>query len=170
MQLQPEPRVRRRLPCTLDTTEGHRQGLVLNLSRSGLFVQTNLPPRPGTEVAVDLTGPEVGDRILVHAEVVWRRRLNSRMTGTATSGMGLRLQAPDPGYEALLRGIDPGLLSPGTSAGPDPGSRRYAVRVGLRDSNRSRLLQVEAADPDGARERALAEAGDGWTIVELRER
>ena len=171
MQLQSDPRVRRRLPCTLDTHKGHRQGLVLNLSRSGLFVQTNLPPRPGTQVAIDMTGPDSQERIQLRGQVVWRRRVNSRMTGTAQSGMGLRLDGVGPRYEALLRKIDPSLLEATAQATPPTDAARgFAVRVALRGSNRSRVLHLEAPDTDTASRQALATAGDGWTIVELKER
>ena len=117
--VQAYPRIRRRLPCTL---VGGQRGFVLNLSEEGLFVQTNLPPRPGTFVELEVDAPGSSRRIPVEAQVVWRRRVTSQMAGVTQSGMGLRIRRPPEPYAHLVRG----LFTP-EAASPDV----VAVRVKL---------------------------------------
>ena len=57
MQTQADPRVRKRMACTLSLETRQHNGLILNLSERGLFVQTSLPAEPGTLLDVDVRDP-----------------------------------------------------------------------------------------------------------------
>jgi hypothetical protein len=105
MQTQSEQRVRKRLPCTLSSEARSHNGMILNLSERGLFVQTSLPAKPGTLLNLDVLDPLHGDAIPLEATVVWRRRVTARMTGVTQSGMGLRLVSQPSEWQQMLGGL-----------------------------------------------------------------
>jgi Tfp pilus assembly protein PilZ len=114
MQTQSEPRLRKRLHCTLSDDARRHNGLILNLSQRGLFVQTNMPAEPGTLLSIDVHDPIRGEEIPIRAAVVWRRRVPARMKGTNESGMGLRLVSRPDAWQQMMSGM----LEP-TPAQPD---------------------------------------------------
>lgn len=73
--------------------------MVLDVSRTGLFVRTTAAARPGEGVDVVLSS---GERIELSAQVVWQKRVPPRLRNVAEGGLGLRIRyAPEP-YFALL--------------------------------------------------------------------
>ena len=189
MQTQTEPRVRKRLPCTLSTEARSHNGMILNLSERGLFVQTSLPAKPGTLLNLDVLDPLHGDAIPLEATVVWRRRVTARMTGVTQSGMGLRLLSQPSEWQQMMCGLlgngssvtgvpAAGESSPITAdnaeAAVDARPLRPAfvfdVRLAKPGSPRSRRIVVESDDEAAARAEAQHIAGNGWTILEIRRR
>ena len=63
---QVHPRVRKRIPCELAVGGDRHRGLVLNVSRGGLYVQTHAEAQVGSLVGVDLAPPAwrspIGDK------------------------------------------------------------------------------------------------------------
>ena len=49
-----DPRFKKRVPCRLRAPGGAGAGMVLNVSRGGLFVQTSTVASPGQTVHIDL--------------------------------------------------------------------------------------------------------------------
>jgi uncharacterized protein (TIGR02266 family) len=66
-------------------------GTVRNLSRGGLFVESDFAMPPNTEVAVEFTLPESEGPLQSTAQVIWRRRGSQQ----EPNGMGLRFLALD---------------------------------------------------------------------------
>lgn len=194
MQTQSEPRLRKRLHCTLNVDTRRHNGLILNLSRRGLFVQTSMPAEPGTLLDIDVHDPVRGAEIPIQAAVVWRRRVTNRLKGTNESGMGLRLVSRPDAWHQMMSGMiessDGRLDRVAESAGPAehavthavgeerepdpvvaaPPVATFVVRLAQPGGPRSRRLWIQAANEEAAREEALARAGGGWTILELRRR
>jgi len=187
VQTQAEPRVRKRLPCTLSLEARQHNGLILNLSARGLFVQTTLPAEPGTLLDLDVRDPVLGQPIPLQAAVVWRRRVSPRMTGTNQSGMGLRLLSRPAAWESMMSDLlaSEGVAeAAGTAASAPPEAARHTeasdasappapvwfVRLGQAGGPRSRHLLVESDDEPSAREEALRRVGAGWTVLEVRPR
>lgn len=184
MQTQTEPRVRKRLPCTLSLEARQHNGMILNLSERGLFVQTSLPAEPGTLLDLDVRDPARGDAIPLQAAVVWRRRVSPRMTGMNQSGMGLRLLNRPTEWHSLIGGLrgdaapgadaersaaEPGASPTSRDTRPTPApTRRFVVRLALSGGPRSRRLVVESEDEFAAQREALRRAGAGWTVLEVR--
>lgn len=162
MQTAIEPRVRRRVPCTINVAGGQHRALVLNLSRSGLFVQTSLPADPGTPIAIDLSGPRGDESIAVSGTVVWRRRISPRMSSTNQSGMGVRLDAPPMAWSELV-GDAPVV----TATAPSAAHIEYSVRLAQTGSPRTRRLVVRGGCEQEARDKAISEVGADWEILEL---
>lgn len=189
MQTQTDPRVRKRLPCTLSTEERSHNGMILNLSERGLFVQTSLPAKPGTLLNLDVLDPLCGDAIPLEATVVWRRRVSARMTGVTQSGMGLRLLSQPSEWQQMMCGLlgngssvtgapATGESSPIAADAPEaavdgrplPPVFAFDVRLAKPGSPRSRRIVVESGDEAAARAEAQHIAGNGWTILEIRRR
>lgn len=183
LQTEAEPRVRKRMSCTLSVEARRHNGLVLNLSSRGLFVQTTLPAEPGTLLDLDVRDPVRGEAIPLQAAVVWRRRVSPRMTGVNQSGMGLRLLHRPPAWQALMSELledVPETLSPrpdadtqcaeSTAPAAEPAVPCYFVRLGQAGGPRSRRLLVQADTEDAACREALARVGAGWTVLEIAPR
>jgi hypothetical protein len=189
MQTQSEPRVRKRLPCTLSTEARSHSGMILNLSERGLFVQTSQPAEPGTLLNLDVLDPLRGDAIPLEVAVVWRRRVTRRMTGVNQSGMGLRLLSQPSEWQQMMCGLlgegggFDGVATPdescpdaandaeaGGEARPVRPAFAFDVRLAKPGSQRSRRIVVEADDEAEAGAEADRVAGNGWTILEIRRR
>lgn len=170
MQVEVEPRVKKRLPCTLQLADGRRSGLILNLSQRGMFIQTSLPAEPGTLMEVDFWDPSRGQPIALQAAVVWRQRVSPRMTGINQSGMGMRIPLPPAPYDELVAEIlSPPRAAPAPGDASPPERSRYVVRLGQLGGPRSRRIVVHGDSEEHAREQAAAELGEGWSILEVSE-
>lgn len=156
-----EPRFRKRFPCEFSVAGSQHQGLVLNLSRGGLFVQTSVPARQGDDVRVQVAADQQADPIALDARVVWKRVVSSSLHSVTPGGMGLRIEAaPERWYEFLAGafGADPA----------PPSLPRFRVRIKRSGGPRSRTLLVHCASEGEARQRALEEAGPDWHVLELQ--
>jgi Tfp pilus assembly protein PilZ len=174
---QTDPLFRKRLPCRLRVAGGSHSGMVLNLSRCGLFVQTSAGPPPGAQVAIDLDVTSHTNTLPIGARVVWRRVVAPHLRSLTQGGIGVRIDsAPEAYYSFLaeLAGEAPaGRSSRGPEAsGPPPESRpeapktEFRVRVKQSEGPRSRTLTLRCESVQEARERALTVTGSGWVVLE----
>jgi hypothetical protein len=141
--------------------EGRRQSaIVIDVSRTGLFVQSGTRLPPGTPVEVELAlGPE-GERIHLRARVARQKAVPHQFTPVAKGGIGLRIvEAPPAYYEAVESGLGRALEP------PPPARPRFRVRVKHSGSPRSRLLEVDADSADEARTRALSSLKGDWEAL-----
>ena len=74
-------------------------GQLCNASRSGLYVCSGEPPRPGAIVALQFEGP-VGKLIDLRGEVRWNARGASRVG--RPEGFGVRLHEPPRVYQEFV--------------------------------------------------------------------
>lgn len=96
-----EVRFRKRIPCKLMRSRSTFSGLVLDVSRTGLFVQTSASAKAGDQVQVEL-GRGGAEAIVVNAEVVWQRRVPHQLRSAVQGGLGLQIRfAPEPYYLLL---------------------------------------------------------------------
>jgi len=175
MQIQAEPRVKKRIPCELSFGGDRHSGIVLNVSRGGLYVQTSVGPSPGERVEIDLTPAASSDpAVNLSATVVWKRVVSRRLLSGGHGGVGLRITEAEPAFYDFLGELLPGALD-ATEVEPDPAvaaatadtAPRYRVRVRERGRPRSKTLLVCGDSEQEAGERALFEAGEGWTVLEI---
>ncbi len=88
---------------------GH--GTCLNLSRGGMFIATNHPARPGTELLLYFKPPSLACPVLVLAQVVWVRgeemvwMHEEEIWPGAILGMGIQFVDPNPSVAALIGSI-----------------------------------------------------------------
>lgn len=159
-----DPRFKKRVPCRLRVPAGAGSGMVLNVSRGGLFVQTSAAASPGETVHIDL-GVDAAVPLGVDTCVVWRRVVGAHVRGLSIGGFGARIQyAPDAwfGFLSGLAGSEVEAPAP-----ERPAAGVYRVRLRLAGSPRTRIVVVESADEAAARERALAVAGAQWIVLDL---
>jgi len=105
MERRNEQRIRRRLSCEL-FADGHRyQGIVVDLSASGLFLQTDAALGPGTRVDVLLKGSRFPE-VIVRAVVARRRLTPTLLASVIHRGVGLRIVEAPEAYFAALREFD----------------------------------------------------------------
>ena len=106
-------------PVRIQVNNEHAVGHARNLSRSGIFVESDSTPAPATEVALRFRLPGVSDPLVPTAKVVWKRDHSEAALG----GMGLQFLAIDPAsirrIEEFIYEFDlhtPGPLRPGSEA------------------------------------------------------
>jgi len=95
-----------RFPCAVMVRfreeRGHwRHGLTHNVSISGLYVRTIMPPAPGALLDIELTPPGV-QPIATKARVAWRKAFSARADRTVPTGMGLKLCEPELGVQKAM--------------------------------------------------------------------
>ncbi len=170
--MQPEPRFKKRVPCDLVVAGARHPGIVLNISRGGLYVQTSVAVQRGDWVAVDLNSRVERQAIGLDAVVMWNRKVAAQLRGVRHGGVGLKIRNAGRDYYDLLQSVagETGTTYRGsaTERDDDPPQPRFRVRVGLRDHPRSKTVVVAAPDESQARGRALRRAGEGeWEILEV---
>ena len=166
MQTESDRRYRKRLPCRLEVPNGAYSGMVLNLSRGGLFVQTSAAASPGEAVHVDLSLADA-DAIGLDARVVWRRVVAPHLRSVSAGGMGVHIQYAHDAYFGLVAQLADGTpadepVAPCSAAGP-----AFRIRLRLAGGPRTRVLTVTGADEAEARIRARQQAGPQWAVLDL---
>lgn len=174
--MQPEPRFKKRVPCDLVVAGSRHPGIVLNISRGGLFVQTSVAFRRGDWVTVDLNSKAEPEAIGLEAVVMWNRKVAAQLRGVRHGGVGLQIRNAGREYYDLLSMVagDTGTTYRGqdTHGGPETGDATpqasYRVRVRLRDRPRSKTLLLSCENEGEARSIAIARAGAGdWEVLEV---
>ncbi len=174
--LQVEPRFRKRVPCTLRASGRAHTGMVLNLSRGGLFVQTSAHFKPGEDVSVELSVPPGSRRIPVGARVVWRRVVAPQLRSVSHGGFGVRIENAPEDYFRFLSGVVTAARTESAAnataavraeedVAAAPPSSLYRVRLKQASGPRTRWISVRSASAEAAGQLALAEAGNGWHVL-----
>jgi len=85
-------RTRRRLTVRFGVDEPDVTGYTKNISRSGLYIETNRAADPGTPLQLQI---DAGDRVLaMQGVVVWARRYPPSFARVRRGGMGCRFVSP----------------------------------------------------------------------------
>lgn len=167
-------RTRRRMACRLVVGSQRFSGVVLDLSSSGIFVQTTAKPDPREAVTVELNVPGRRDPIRLETEVARLFVVPAQLITVAQGGVGLRIRnAPEAFFELLgqlqLDGQEASRepIGSGHTAGvAEEASCRYRVRMTQLGRARTRTLQVFARSAEEAAQLACAETGEGWKVLE----
>jgi len=156
----------RRMPCELFVGERKFSALVLDLSETGLFIQTHARPQIGARLRIVVAHTDAPLELVV--EVVRAKKVPPSLLALAKGGIGVRILSVPAEYDQLLA-----TLGIGDQAEPfelesdaESGSRFrvYAAQIG---GARSRRVDVAASDPDEARERAIEELGSDWKAIRV---
>jgi len=163
-----ERRFKKRVPCRLQVPDGSHSGMVLNVSRGGLFVQTSAGAAPGDAVHLDLA-MEGSEPVPVDARVVWRRVVASHLRTVSTGGMGVAIQYASDAYFGFVACLAAGAAAGEPDPAPPTARSGYRVRLRLAGSPRTRIVIVDGADETEARQQARAVVGLQWSVLDLDE-
>ena len=105
MRTPADKRFRKRIPCAFNAGGRSCSGLVLNVSRSGLFLQTSVSEDSGTVVDVELNPPDRGEPVALTARVVWRRAVPTQLHTMVNGGLGMQIIWADEAYYGLLSAL-----------------------------------------------------------------
>ena len=172
-------RRKRRIPCQLFVGEREHSALVLDLSPSGLFVQTHAKTQRGERLKLRLSHENATIDLVV--EVVRTKSVPQNLLAATKGGIGVRLLSAPPAYDALM--LQLGIDEPRKAHGPmktpmkatvqfapepEPESgARFRVHVAQVVGSRSRRMDVRAGDAEAASARALEDLGDGWKVLRV---
>ena len=165
-------RIKQRLTCELVIGDRNHQGIVLDVSRTGLFVQTSASPPPGERIGVKLRRSD-GSCVEVETSVARRYRVPQRLASIARGGVGLRITSPPDDYLQFIDSVNrtENAPSPEASKAPPPAhsdtSDSYSVRVRQIAGPRSRSLRVAAGSEQEAERAAAASLDEGWEILSV---
>lgn len=179
METQAEPRFKKRLPCRLKVGGSSQAAMVLNVSRSGLFVQTSAGPPPGASVLIDLDVASRSNTVPIGGKVVWRRMVAPHLRTLSQGGIGVRIESASEAYYRFLSDVAGGVpplagprevedvASPAPESPEESPGTPFRVRVKQESGPRSRTIVVRSQSESEARKRALGVVGAGWVILEL---
>jgi hypothetical protein len=94
-------RVKRRVTCELAVGGRRHRGIVLDLSETGVFVQTEATPGPGARLQLRFHAGD-GTAFEVEGSVARRQVAPPQLAGVVRGGLGLRVHTPPPAYFELL--------------------------------------------------------------------
>jgi hypothetical protein len=188
------PRHRCKLRCNVLHGKKQDAATIVDVSLSGLCIQTALPLAQGDAVRVEFLEPM---RIQIKA-LAWNVR-RMRKSGEVTNVVGMMLSEVGPEYEVVVgrisggssgdrasRGADTSSSGSGSSAAsaagggskrltpvrgmPLPSQRLpwWKLRVKETGGNKSRVLTLAAATAEEASAKALQEMGKGWEVVDVK--
>ncbi|MFQ5657095.1 MAG: PilZ domain-containing protein, partial [Candidatus Methylomirabilales bacterium] len=93
------------------------RGTCLNLGRGGMFIATDRPAEPGTEVMIHFTPPDLSNPLSLLARVEWM--YGDKTAPGRITGMGVQFLNPRPSEAALIGAVVDRLRG---EAPPSPGS------------------------------------------------
>ena len=94
-------RIKRRVTCELLVDGRRYRGIVLDLSETGVFVQTEATPTPGAPLRLRFHAAD-GTAFEVEASVARRQVAPPQLATVVRGGLGLRVKTPPPAYFELL--------------------------------------------------------------------
>lgn len=98
MKFERAPRSKKRISCDLTIAGARYKGIVLDVSASGMFVQTNVKPDAGTRIQVALTVPGVAEPVLLDAQVARKKAVPAALLTAAQGGVGLAIEKAPKAY------------------------------------------------------------------------
>lgn len=183
------PRTRKRIACELTLGSDRYRGIALDVSASGLFVQTNMKPEPLSRVEVVLRLPGSGERLTLEARVARSKVVPIQLLTVAQGGVGLVIDDPPQAYLDFVAEVSPeqaefaaseaGAASrrrsrgarnaagrPGGAAGGGPSApTRFRIHAVDTKSGRKNSFLVKGESEEHARAHVLAELGEDWQVL-----
>lgn len=114
-------RTKRRMACSLLIGERRHNGIVLDFSATGLFVQTSASPPPNSVVELKLSIPGESEVVPVRSIVARRKAVPPRLITVAHGGLGLRIENAPEAYFTLVASLQDSGSTLSETAAPDAG-------------------------------------------------
>src|SRR5262249_9053518 len=148
-------RKKRRIPCQLWVGEREHSALILDVSPSGLFIQTHAKPQRGERLRVQFSHDDA--LLELKVEVVRTETVPPNLLAATKGGIGVRIVNAPEEYYQMLAGI--GVTERAAQSFElerEPGAR-FRVHVAQVGGPRSRRVEIAAADAADAAARAIDE-------------
>ena len=164
-----ERRLRQPVPCRLEIEGREHSGVVFDVSRHGLFVQTRAKATLGTPALLRLRIPGNDTPLTLEANVARLNRVPPALAPNWKAGIGLSVPHPSPAYLELVERLGKGRDAAPESRRAEPAcaSRSFRVRAAQIAGTRTRTLLVRCASQALAGELALTELGEEWKILSV---
>jgi Tfp pilus assembly protein PilZ len=101
------PRRKKRIACALYVEQRRYSGIVLDISATGLFVQTSGKVLPGTLVRLELFDPDRPEPLILQASVARQRVVPVRLKTIAHGGIGVKIEQAPEEFFALVAKLQP---------------------------------------------------------------
>jgi len=101
------PRAKKRISCEINADGARNTGIVLDLSATGLFVQTNVKPRSDAVVELTLSLPGVKEPVVMEARVARKRMVPPQLLTVAGGGVGFAITKPAEAYLDFVAAMSP---------------------------------------------------------------
>jgi Tfp pilus assembly protein PilZ len=93
-----------RIPCVVRANQQHHNGLVLDVSPHGLFIQTSAQPSPGDALHLELSVPGEPLQLHLEVEVARSKTVPAQLRSVEQGGIGVRIaSAPEEYYKLMER-------------------------------------------------------------------
>ncbi|MCH7709705.1 MAG: PilZ domain-containing protein [Myxococcales bacterium] len=107
------------MACSLLVGERRHTGIVLDVSATGLFIQTSASPSPNQVVDLELSIPGESEVVPVRAIVARRKAVPPRLITVAHGGLGLRIENAPEAYFTMVASLQDGGSKLIETAAPD---------------------------------------------------
>jgi hypothetical protein len=101
------PRKKKRLSCEIVANGSRYSGISIDVSASGLFIQTNLKPSPGSMVEIRIQLPGIDKPVAMEARVARNKNVPPELLTIAHGGIGLALVQPGDRYLDFIAEMSP---------------------------------------------------------------
>jgi hypothetical protein len=101
------PRKKKRLSCEIVVNESRYSGIAIDVSATGIFIQTNLKPAPGSVVKVGIQLPGIDEPVMLEARVARKKNVPPELLTLAHGGIGLALVRPGDRYLDFIAELSP---------------------------------------------------------------
>ena len=154
----------RRIPCRLFVGQREHSALVLDLSESGMFIQTHARPQIGERLRIYLAHTNLP--LEIHVEVARAKPVPPSLLAAAKGGIGVRIVNAPEEYDHLLAQLGIGQHSEPFELECEPG-HQFRVHVAQLGGSRSRRVDVTASTAAEAGALALEQLGSGWKVIRI---
>ncbi|MBW2289601.1 MAG: PilZ domain-containing protein [Deltaproteobacteria bacterium] len=148
------PRKKKRLSCEIVSNESRFSGIAIDISATGLFIQTNVKPTPGTLIEVGISLPGVDEPVRMEARVARKKIVPPELLTLAHGGIGLALVQPAEAYLDFVAAMSPehaeavaNIRAKAGSVGGGGGTGEGArPRSGANAATAARLFRIHAVE------------------------
>jgi len=182
------------MSCEIEVHGDRHSGIVLDVSASGLFVQTNVKPTPGTFATLRLSLPGERETVTMRARVARKKTVPPQLLAVAGGGLGFAIMEPAEAYLDFVAEISPehaeavalerakaaqrkvsgaAVAKPPQDAGGgrpsdrkrEQAPKRYRIHAVETSSGRRNTYLVTCASEQEASDQVLEQLGDAWKVL-----
>jgi hypothetical protein len=175
------PRTKKRMSCEINVDDARHSGIVLDISATGLFVQTNVKPSPGIVATLRLSLPGQKEPVAMKARVARKKMVPPQLLAVAGGGVGFAITEPAEAYLDFVAQMSPEDAEAvakerakdenRADRGKAPGKRREAApkrfrihAVETRTGRKNTFLTTCASEQE-ASDQVLEQLGEEWKVL-----